>query len=94
MHNYFAHSSKCHLEASKLVELLECKGNKIFKNIKTCWISILSFSKRIFNEYKTLVVKIVEESLIVDTTKTNYELLCDFETLLGFFCIIPLLELV
>jgi len=36
MHNYFAQIPKHHLEASKLVELFECKGNKIFNNIKTC----------------------------------------------------------
>jgi hypothetical protein len=36
----------------------------------------------------------VEDNIIIDTTKTNYELLCDPETLLGFYCIIPLLELV
>jgi hypothetical protein len=37
MHNYFAHIPKHYLEVSKLAELiLECKGNKILKNIKTC----------------------------------------------------------
>jgi len=35
MHNYFAHNPKRHLEASKLAKLLECKGNKIVKNMKT-----------------------------------------------------------
>jgi hypothetical protein len=35
MHIYFAHNPKHPLEASKLAELLECKGNKIVKNIKT-----------------------------------------------------------
>jgi hypothetical protein len=49
---------------------------------------MLSPSKRILNEYKTLV----EDSVIVHITKTNYELLCDLETLMGLFCIIPLLE--
>ncbi len=94
MHNYFAHSPKRHLEVIKLVEFLKCKGNKIFENIKTCWISMFSLSKRIFNEYKTLVVKLVEDSVNVDIAKTNYEFLCDPKTLLSLFCIIPLLELV
>jgi hypothetical protein len=94
MHNYFAHGPKGHLEASKLVELLERKGNKIFKNIKTHWISMLSLSKKILSEYKTLVVKMVEDNVTADTAKTIYVLLCNFETLLGFFYIIPLLELV
>jgi hypothetical protein len=66
MHNYFAHTPKCHLEASKLAKLLECKGNKVLKNIETHWISMLSLSKRIFSEYKSLVVKMVEDSVTID----------------------------
>ncbi len=42
MYNYFVHSSKHHLETTKLVEILECKGNKILKHIKACRISMLS----------------------------------------------------
>jgi len=33
MYNFFTHSLKWALEASKLIEILECKGNKILKNI-------------------------------------------------------------
>ncbi len=55
---------------------------------------MLSPSKRVLSEYKALVVKMVEDNVIVDTTKINYELMCDLETLLSFSCIIPLLELV
>jgi len=77
-----------------LAKLLKCKGNKIIKNIKTHWVSTLSPSKKVLSEYKALVVKMVEDSVIVDTTKINYELMCDLETLLGLSCIIPLLELV
>jgi hypothetical protein len=51
-------------------------------------------SKKILSEYKALVVKLVKNSVSVDITKTNCELMCDLETLLGFSCIIPLLELV
>jgi hypothetical protein len=94
MHNYFAHNPKHHLEVNKLVELLECKGNKIIKNIKMRWISMLSISKIILNEYKVLVVKMVENNVIIDITKTNYKFLCNLVTLLGLFYIIPLLELV
>jgi len=56
-YNYFAHSLKWHVELTKLVELLECKGNKIFNNIKTHWISILSPSNKNLVEYHSLVVK-------------------------------------
>jgi hypothetical protein len=30
-----------HLEFTKLIELMETKGVKILKNVKTCWISML-----------------------------------------------------
>jgi hypothetical protein len=51
-------------------------------------------SKRVLSEYKTLVIKMVEDNVTLDIGKINYELLCDLEMLLGFSCIIPLLELV
>jgi len=57
MYNYFVHNPKHHLKVSKLVKSLKYKGNKLLKNIKTQWISMLSPSKSVLNEYKTLVVK-------------------------------------
>ncbi len=30
---YFFHNFKCRLEVNKLAKLLECKGNKLLKNI-------------------------------------------------------------
>jgi hypothetical protein len=55
---------------------------------------MLSPSKKALNEYKVLVVEMVKDSVTIDTTKTNYGLMCDPNTLMGLFCIIPLLELV
>jgi len=40
---------------------------------------MLSPSKKVLNEYKALVIKMVEDSVIIDSTKTNYELLCDLK---------------
>jgi len=51
-------------------------------------------SNRILNEYKTLVIKMVEDNVTVEIGKTNYEFLCDLEMLLGLSCIISLSELV
>jgi hypothetical protein len=55
---------------------------------------MLSPSKRVLNEYKVLVVEMAKDNVTIDTAKTNYELMCDPKTLMGFSCIIPLLELV
>jgi hypothetical protein len=35
MYGYFNHSSKLHLEFQKLIQILDTKGNKIIKNVKT-----------------------------------------------------------
>jgi hypothetical protein len=55
---------------------------------------MLSPSKRTLNEYKVLVVEMVKDSVTIDTTKTNYELMCDPKMMMGLSCIILLLELV
>jgi hypothetical protein len=56
MHGYFSHSPKRHLEFQRLVQTLETKGNKIFKNVKTRWMSMLDALKRIMVEYRPLFV--------------------------------------
>ncbi len=94
MYNYFAHNLKHHLEIYVFVELFKCNINKILKNIKTQWMSMLSPCKRMLNEYQMLVVKMVEDNVNIVIVKANYELIYDVETLLGLACVLPLLELV
>jgi hypothetical protein len=55
---------------------------------------MLSPSKWVLNEYKTLDVKMTANSVAINITKVNYELLCDGEMLLGLACLIPLPKLV
>jgi hypothetical protein len=55
---------------------------------------MLSPSKKILVEYPSLVVKMAHDNVVVQTTKVNYELLCDVKTFLGLACIMPLLEIV
>lgn len=56
-HEYFCKSPKCHLKFTKLVEIMETKGKKILKHVKTRWCSLLLPLHRILSEYRTLVVK-------------------------------------
>jgi len=63
LHKYFSHSSKKHVEFVKLAVLMQTKGNKIQRNIKTCWISILSPAQRVIDEYKTLIMKMAEDGM-------------------------------
>jgi hypothetical protein len=59
---FFSHSQKCHHKFVKLSKLMDIKGNKIFKNIKMCWISMLSPTKWKFAEYKTLFTRMVRDT--------------------------------
>jgi len=53
LHSYFAHSPKRHLKFTKLTKLMQTKGNKILRNVKTRWMAI----ERVMAKYKTLLVK-------------------------------------
>jgi hypothetical protein len=45
-HSYFAHNLNRHLEFIKLIEMMQIKGLRMFKNVKTRWISLT----RVFKE--------------------------------------------
>jgi hypothetical protein len=44
-HSYFAHNPNRHLEFIKLIEMMEIKRLKMFKNVKTQWVSFDGASK-------------------------------------------------
>ncbi len=92
LYSYFAHSPKRHLEFIKIMELMATKGNKIFLNVKTRWISMLSPAKRIMVEYKTLLVKMTLDNLTNQQAMLNYEHLCGIHIFFRLVCILPLLE--
>jgi hypothetical protein len=43
-------------------------------------------------KYKTLVVKMNDDFVNNVNVKTNYEFLCDVETIMGLSCVLPMLE--
>jgi hypothetical protein len=47
-HSYFAHNPNRHLEFTMLIEMMETKGLKMFKNVKTRWISLAGTFKEDF----------------------------------------------
>ena len=55
-HAYFKHSLKRHLEFVKLADVMETKGLKLLKNVKTRWVSLIEPLTRIIQEYKVLLV--------------------------------------
>jgi uncharacterized membrane protein len=50
--------------------------------------------KRVMAEYKTLIVKISWDKVLVTQARFNLDLLCDLHMLLGLSCLLPLLEVV
>jgi hypothetical protein len=56
MYGYFSHSPKRHMEFQRFAQTLQTKGNKIFKNVKTKWMSMLDPLKRIMEKYPPLLV--------------------------------------
>ncbi len=53
---------------------------------------MLSLMKRVFVEYKTLMVHMNNDLNCVVATKTNLEYLCDLEVVMGLMCIMPMLK--
>lgn len=78
----------------------------MLRNVKTRWISLLEPLKMVMEEYKTLVVKICEDATVKETeltakqtavketTRCNYNLLCDVGTLLALPYLMPLLDFI
>jgi hypothetical protein len=92
LYAYFNKSPKQHLQFVKLTEVLQSKGLKILKNVKTRWISILSPAVRVMNEYKVLLVIMKEMSSSLDVAQKNLNLLCDVQVLLGLSRLLPMLR--
>ncbi len=92
LYNYFSKSPKWHLGFTKLVELMETKGAKILKNVKTGWIFMLSFVQCVMAMDKTLLVKMALDAPTNDNAKKNFDLFCDVQILLGLVAILLLLQ--
>ncbi len=87
---YFSpHNPKRHLKFLKLIELMKEKGKKILWNVTTCWINLLSPTKKVMTMYMTLLAKMVEDDPSIMFAKVNFELLCDVNLSSLFFVCCP-----
>ncbi len=69
MYGHFSHSPKRHLEFQRLVQTLESKGNKILKNVKTRWMSMLDPWKRIMSKYHPMLAMMQLDCFIIHVAK-------------------------
>jgi hypothetical protein len=96
LYTYFFKSPQKHLECLKLAELMETKGLKILRNIKTRWISMLVPTVRVMNEYRTLLVKFHQDSNMRKLKKIAVKCftnLVDVQIVIGLAYIMPMLRL-
>ncbi len=77
-----------------LTQLLETKGNKLLHNVETRWIFMLSPPKKVFAKYKSLVVKMKDDLGMIEVARPTLEFSSDAKVVLGFMCIMPMLEVV
>jgi hypothetical protein len=78
----------------KLTDLLQKKGNKLFQNVKTHYVSMLSPTKWVYLEFHPLMVKMHAKNQWNDVGWNNLNSLCDVEVILGLPCILLLVECV
>ena len=100
LHGYFCRSNKRYPELQKLINLMETKGNKVLKNVTTCWISMRSLAMMVLSEYKTFIVKMgldmtqTQNYRVRAGSEANFDYLVDIEMLLSISCMMPLLNVV
>jgi hypothetical protein len=88
-----------YIEFVELTQVMETKGLKILHNVKTRWISMLDPSIQVMNEYRTLLVKMLQdfqlkkEKAVVKNATTCLNHLIDVQIVLGLACIMPILKL-
>jgi hypothetical protein len=63
--------AKKYANFQKIFSLFNKKGNKVLKNVKTHWISMLSPTNYIYYEYKLFIVKMHTKSAKSDATTKN-----------------------
>jgi hypothetical protein len=92
LHTYFAKSPKKDLEFSNLIEVMETGGRKILKHCTMLWVGVLALAKRVLNEYRFLVARMVADYDAHTVACTFYHLLVDVKCLLSIAAIVPLFE--
>jgi hypothetical protein len=80
------------LEFDKLAKIMETKGNKILRNIKIKWISMLNPVLHMLSKYRIFFLKMALDVATITSTKSNLCLLTNVEMLLGLNVVMPLLE--
>jgi hypothetical protein len=71
-----------------MAQIMEIKVNKLFQNIKTQWISMLSPLKCMFEEYQPLLMKMVVDSTTMALATSNLDKFCDVQMMFDLTCLL------
>jgi hypothetical protein len=74
----------------KLAKLIKIDRNKTLKKVCIQWISMLSPTRMVLEQYCTILMEMALDSLIKTKAITNLQILVDVEVTLGLSCIFPL----
>jgi predicted ATPase len=74
----------------KLAKLMKIEGNKTLKNVCIQWISMLSPTRMVLEQYCILLKEMALDSPIKTKAITNLQILVDVEVTLGLSYIFPL----
>jgi hypothetical protein len=76
LYGYSFKNPKNHLECTKLTLIMKTKDNKILWRVKTCWVSMVSLSKKSL-KMLALLIKMVSNASIIALATLNLNPLCD-----------------
>jgi hypothetical protein len=83
-HSYFSMNIKESSWIPKLVKLMKIEGNKTLKNVCIQWISMLSPTRMVLEQYCILLMEMALDSPIKTKAITNLQILVDVEVTLGW----------
>jgi len=83
LYSFFFHSLKMYIEFFKLEELMKEKRKKILWNVETCWINMLSPTKKVMAVYTPLLAKMGKDTPSIMFAKMNFEFFCDINLLIS-----------
>ncbi len=83
---------KRHIDFFKLEELMKEKINKNLWNVETCWINMLSPTKKVMAVYMPLLAKMAKDTPSIMFAKMNFEFFCGIIFFIFLSFLLPMLE--
>ncbi len=90
LHSYFNMNLNKSSWIPKLAKLMKIERNKTLKKVCIQWISMLSLTRMVLEQYCTILMEMTLDTPIKTKAITNLQILVDVEVTLGLSYIFPL----